>query len=106
MPAYGFTSRCVQNAALPSSAGCCQRHEPNRTNAADCGLSDVTGAGDDAEDGVSGVDGDDADRGVWVPSPGGSRLNGSLLKLNANGCLQRPQGAQFFRSDERQRAPG
>ena len=45
VPAYGFTSRCVQNAVFPSSAGCCQRHEPKRTNAADCGLSDVTGAG-------------------------------------------------------------
>jgi hypothetical protein len=33
-------------------------------------------------------------------------LNGSLLKLNANGFLQRAQRAQFFRSHQRQGAPG
>jgi hypothetical protein len=47
-----------------------------------------------------------ADSGVGLSSPAGAGLNGSLLKLNANGFLQRAQGAQLFGSDQRQRAPG
>ena len=46
MPAYGFTSRCVQKAVLPFSAGCIHRHDWNRTWAADAGWSDVAGAGE------------------------------------------------------------
>ena len=37
--------------------------------------------------------------------PGGPGLNGSLLKLNANGFLQGAQRAQFFGSDQCQGAP-
>ena len=56
--------------------------------------------------GASGAAGDAADSGLRLLSPGGAGLNGSLLKLNANGFLQRAQRAQFFRSHQRQRAPG
>jgi hypothetical protein len=97
VPAYGFTSRCVQKAALPFSIGCCQRHELNRASEADGGLSDVTGTV------TSGV----AAGAAAIPrvcSPGG--LNVSLLELYANGFLQRAKRAQFFGSDEGQGTPG
>ena len=80
MPAYGLTSRCVQKAVLPFSAGCIHRHEWKRTLAADSGRSDVAGAGGS-----------------------GSMV---LLKLNANSLLQRAKGADFLGSHERQRMPG
>ena len=65
----------------------------------------MTGTGA-ATAGASGVDGAAADSGDAFRSPGGAGLNGSLLKLNANGFLQRAEGAQFFGGDQRQRAPG
>jgi hypothetical protein len=68
-------------------------------------LSDVTGVAGVAV-GASGVAGDAADIGDGLVSAGGLALNGSLLKLNANGFLQGAQGAQFLRSHQRQRAPG
>ena len=112
VPAYGLTSRCVQNAEFPFSAGCCHRHELKRASDADCGLSDVAGAdasgdvgevGDGlsfsgadefvtaglvepVEAGASGVaaGADDIER---RSSPGGPGV--SLLKLYTNGFLQR-----------------
>ncbi len=71
--------------------GCCHRHEVKRTNPVDCGAE-----------------------GVEVPSvvvgvtSAGSSLGGPmgpLLKLDANGFLQRAERANFFGSDQRQRAP-
>ena len=112
VPAYGFTSRCVQNAAFPFSAGCCHRHELNRASEADWGLSDVAGADtpgdiDEGGDGLSfcgavvfaaagvvelvwagasgvAVGAADIER---RSSPGGPGV--SLLKLYTNGFLQR-----------------
>ena len=66
-------------------------------------MSDVTGVAGVAV-GASGVAGDAADIGDGLVSAGGLALNGSLLKLNANGFLQGAQGAQFLRSHQRQRA--
>ena len=67
-------------------------------SAADCALSDVAGAGASVD--PAGADVPSA-RGS---SPGGEKV--SLLKLYANGFLQRAEGAQFFGSDQRERAPG
>jgi hypothetical protein len=36
----------VQNAAVPSSFGCCHRHELNRAKPADWGASDVAAPAD------------------------------------------------------------
>ena len=77
-------------------------------------MSDVTGvvAGVSvgvaaaASGGAAGDAADIGDIGDGLLSPGGPALNGSLLKLNANGFLQRAQRAQFFRSHQRQGAPG
>ena len=68
-------------------------------SAADCGLSEVAGAVAGASSGDAGADVPSADS-----SPGGEKV--SLLKLYANGFLQRAEGAQFFGSDQRERAPG
>jgi len=68
-------------------------------SAADCGLSDVAGTAAGASPGDAGADVPSADS-----SPGGEKV--SLLKLYANGFLQRAEGAQFFGSDQRERAPG
>ena len=86
VPAYGFTSRCVQNSLLPFSGGCCHRHERKRTSAADWGLSDVAGAGLIAV-GSAGDAGADVPGAPCRSTPGGEKL--SLLKLYANGFLQR-----------------
>ena len=112
VPAYGFTSRCVQNAALPSSFGCCHRHELKRASEAACGLSDVAGADapgevDGAGDGLSFSDAD-AFTAEGLIEPAGAGASGvamgaadterrsspgrpgvSLLKLYTNGFLQR-----------------
>jgi hypothetical protein len=80
---------------LPFSAGCIQRHEWKRTSAADSGRSDVAGAGA----------GRSAGAGAAAPGSAAS-VCVLLLKLYANGLLQRAKGAQFFRRDERQRPSG
>ena len=59
-----------------------------------------------AASGAAGDDADIGDIGDGLVLPGGPALNGSLLKLNANGFLQRAQRAQFLRSHQRQGAPG
>ena len=69
-------------------------------NAADCGTSEVAGA---LAAGVSDVAAGAAGVGDMGEGPG---ENGLLLKLYANSFLQRAEGAHFFGSDERERAPG
>ena len=72
-------------------------------SAADPGVSDVAGVAMVVS--VVSVAGAGADvLGARGPSPGGENV--SLLKLYANGFLQRAQRAQFFGSDERQCTPG
>ena len=104
VPAYGFTSRCVQNSVLlESSFGYCHRQDRNRTNAADSGTSEVAGAAAAAGEGLDDGPGDIGEGDSRSSAVVGSRL---LLKLYANGFLQRLEGAQFFGGDQRQRAPG
>ena len=79
MPAYGLTSRCVQNSALPFFAGCIHRQERKRTSAADCGLSEMAGAGA-ATSGVL--------AGAAACGSGGTG-GVPLLKSYPNGLLQR-----------------
>ena len=71
-------------------------------SAADCGLSDDAGAGL-VDDGVTSAAGADVPS-TLCGSPGGEK--GLLLKLYANGFLQRAKGAQFFGCHQRQGAPG
>jgi hypothetical protein len=98
---------------LASSFGCCQRHERKRTHAADCGTSDVAGApiggavaavAVGASTVVLVSEGFDA-IGVSAAYAWPEGWNESLLKLYANGFLQRAERAQFLGSDQRQRAP-
>src|SRR6185503_6638543 len=97
------TSRCVQNSWLPFSAGCIQRQERKRTNAADSGRSEVTGPSPALTTGTSAGT---ASTGAAVRSSAAPRRSMLLLKLDANGFLQRAKCAQFFWGGQRQRAPG
>ena len=73
-------------------------------SAADWGLSDVAGAAVAPPVVSAGTAGADGSSTLRDSPPGGEKV--SLLKLYANSFLQRAQGAQFFGSDERERAPG
>src|SRR5712672_4709479 len=105
MPAYGLTSRCVQNSWLPSSAGCIHRQERKRTHAADAGRSEVAGPSG-GFDGVDGVDGDSTGTAVERSCSAFAKRTRSsavprssvllLVKLDANGFLQRAQSAQLL----------
>ena len=74
----GITSRCVQHSE-PSSGGRRQRHERNFITAAD--TPDASGAISGCAGAVAGTSGE---------SPA------SLLKLDSNRFLQRPERTQFF----------
>ena len=87
---------------MPSSLGCCHRHELKRVKPAESGES--------LDGGVLGPLGWDSSGTVVPAEPGReftpSGLEELSLKLNANGLLQRAKRAHFFGSDESQRVPG
>ena len=94
---------CRTRRCRPPAAAASGTNRSARTPA-DCGLSDVTRpASRRPAAGVRRGAGPDA---VAPAIAGRAGRIGSLLKLNANGFLQRAQRAHFFGSDQRQRAPG
>jgi len=81
---------------LPFSTGCIHLQERNRTSAADCGTAKVAWAGPAASAG--------AGSGAATACGSGASGGEPLLKLYANGFLQRAKGALLFRSHQRQGA--